>query len=44
MICSNVEKYGIEEKTIHPEFNPKTGENDIALIRLDRYVQYSGKK
>jgi len=40
-ICSNpVEDFGIEEKIIHPGYS-RNGPNDIALIRLDRTVEFS---
>ncbi|XP_031344107.1 phenoloxidase-activating factor 1-like isoform X1 [Photinus pyralis] len=40
--CSNpVEDVGIERKIKHPNYNRRTGVNDIALLRLNRSVSYS---
>ena len=34
------EDFDIESKTVHPDYNPATFQNDIALIRLRKKVVY----
>lgn len=34
------EDFDIESKTVHPDYNPATFQNDIALIRLSKKVVY----
>lgn len=33
---------GIEKAIAHPNYNGKTGDNDIGLLRLQRNIDYSG--
>lgn len=33
----------VEEEVVHPYFSLSTGNNDIALLRLTRRVQFTGK-
>lgn len=34
----------IEEEIVHPYFSASTGNNDIALLRLNQNVEFTGKK
>jgi len=34
------EDFDVESKTVHPSYNPATFENDIALVRLKRDVEF----
>ena len=40
--CGDFEIYDIDASTLHPFYDPKTKINDIAILRLNRRVQYSG--
>lgn len=35
--------YLIQRKIVHPNYNPDTSENDIALLILEEDVRFSGK-
>ena len=35
------EDYEIESKQVHPDYNPATFQNDIALIKLRKTVVYN---
>ncbi|XP_031330925.1 phenoloxidase-activating factor 3-like [Photinus pyralis] len=40
--CSDpVEEVGVEKLSAHPGYRPRSGENDIGLIRLSREINYS---
>ncbi|OQV22691.1 putative Transmembrane protease serine 9 [Hypsibius exemplaris] len=39
--CSD--SYSVTKLTIHPEYNPKTAENDIAVMTLDRPISFVNK-
>ena len=38
-----VEDFGIENIVAHPEFNGRTLSNDVAIIQLDRTVQFKSR-
>lgn len=33
----------IEEEVVHPYFSASTGNNDIALLRLNQNIEFTGK-
>lgn len=33
----------IEKKTVHPKYEAKSVSNDIAILRVDRDIQFTGK-
>ena len=41
---NSVEKYGIKRIIVHPNFNSKTLQNDIALIELEKAIVFDEKK
>jgi hypothetical protein len=41
--CVNSTSIPIEQIIVHPEYDPQTRRNDIALIRLEKLAQYTGK-
>lgn len=42
IICSDGHvDYGIEKTIIHPQYNPMSKQNDIALIRLSKDVKFT---
>lgn len=41
--CAQFQDYGVERETIHPFYTPWTLLNDIALLRLNKTVVFSGK-
>ncbi|XP_051169223.1 chymotrypsin-C-like [Leptopilina boulardi] len=40
-ICNEIEVVGIDTIHAHPKYSKKDITNDIALIRLDRYIEFS---
>ncbi|OWA51967.1 putative Serine protease 56 [Hypsibius exemplaris] len=37
------EEFGVSAIAVHPEYDPSTSDNDIAIVKLDRAIVFEGK-